>query len=54
MSDKKVISSEEGEAVAKENGMQFFETSAKSGVGIQEAFESIAKAIIEKLESEKA
>lgn len=33
--------------------MQFFETSARSGQGIQEAFESIAKAIIEKLESEK-
>ena len=33
--------------------MQFFETSARSGHGIQEAFESIAKKIIEKLESEK-
>ena len=34
MSDKKVITEEEGMAVAEENGMQFFETSAKSGLGI--------------------
>jgi len=33
--------------------MQFFETSAKSGVGITEAFESISREIIKGMEKNK-
>lgn len=39
-----------GEKVAAENNMQFFETSAKAGTGITEAFEFIARDIIANME----
>ena len=42
MEDKKVISKEKGEETAKQYGMKFFETSAKTGQGIKEGFETIA------------
>lgn len=49
MTDQKVVTKEMGEAVAKENNMKFFETSAKSGLNINEAFEFIARDIIKTL-----
>lgn len=49
MTDKKVITKEMGEAVAKEHNMKFFETSAKSGLNINEAFEFISRDIIKTL-----
>ena len=42
-----------GEAMAKENGMKFFETSAKSGLNINEAFEFIARDIIKNLQEKQ-
>ena len=46
MEDKKIISSEKGEEAAQQYGMKFFETSAKTGQGIKDAFETIAAQII--------
>jgi Ras-related protein Rab-6A len=37
--DQKVISREQGEEMAKSHNMMFYETSAKNGEGIKEAFE---------------
>jgi|TARA_B110000285_G_C14857303_1_gene482845 small GTP-binding protein len=50
MTEQKVITKEMGEAVARENNMKFFETSAKSGLNITEAFEFIARDIIKTLQ----
>ena len=44
------MSMEEGEKLAEENGMKFYETSAKSDINVKEAFESITKNIIENRE----
>ena len=42
-----------GEEMAKQNNMKFFETSAKTGEGIKEAFETIARDIIANIDREK-
>lgn len=49
LTDKKVIDTEQGEALAKEYGMSFFEASARTGLNVQEAFYHIAKTIKDKL-----
>ena len=41
------ISTKEGREYAEEEGLLFFETSAKSGANVQEVFEAIANAIPE-------
>ena len=53
MDDKRIISKEQGEETAKQYGMKFFETSAKTGLGIKDAFETIAAQIIENIEEQK-
>ena len=50
MKDEKVIDKERGEEVARENNMDFFETSALQGTGINDAFEFIARKIIKNLQ----
>jgi len=45
-----VIEKERGQEMAKENNMQFFETSALQGTGINDAFESISRKIIKNLQ----
>jgi len=45
--DEKEITTEEGEAFAKRNGMQFIETSAKMNTNVTEAFEALGKLMIE-------
>ena len=44
-SDARKISTKEGREYAEEEGLLFFETSAKSGVNVQEVFTAIANAI---------
>jgi Ras-related protein Rab-8A len=46
--DRKVIDTEQGMALAKEFGMAFFETSARSGLNVNETFFHISKAIKDK------
>ena len=45
--DARKISTQEGRTYAEEEGLLFFETSAKSGVNVQEVFTAIANAIPE-------
>lgn len=47
--DRKVIETEQGMALAKEFGMGFFETSARTGHNVNESFYQIAKQIKDKL-----
>ena len=42
----KVIETERGRMLAEQHGLAFFETSAKTGLNINEVFQSIAKVII--------
>jgi Ras-related protein Rab-8A len=41
--EKKVITKEQGEALAQEYGIKFTETSAKSNIGVEEAFFTLAR-----------
>jgi Ras-related protein Rab-8A len=43
MLDKKVIQKEQGQELANEYGIKFIETSAKSNLGVEEAFFSLAR-----------
>jgi len=47
--DKKVISTEQGMELAREYNMGFFETSARSGLNVNESFFHMAKLIKDKL-----
>jgi Ras-related protein Rab-2A len=48
---KRQVSTEEGEQFAKEHGLIFFETSAKTASNVEEAFLQTANKIYEKLQS---
>lgn len=48
MEDKRVIPKERGEAIARENGIRFLETSAKTNVNIEKAFIDLSESILEK------
>lgn len=47
--ENRQVSFEEGEALAKEGGMKFFETSAKQDFNVEEAFLSIATDVKDRL-----
>ena len=48
MEDKRVISKERGETIARENGVRFLETSAKTNVNIERAFLELSESILDK------
>ena len=45
--DDREIKTEEGQAFANRNGMQFIETSAKMNTNVTEAFEALAKLMMQ-------
>ena len=51
LEDKRVVTKERGEEFANENDMIFFETSAFSGNGVQEAFQNIIEIMDKKIKS---
>ena len=51
--ENREVSREQGEELAAKYGVKFFETSAKSNIGVTEAFESITKHVVERLEAEE-
>ena len=50
MEDKRQVSYEEGEAFAKENGLMFLETSAKTAYNVVESFNLSAQCILNNIE----
>lgn len=44
----RAVSREEGEQLAKRHKMRFLETSAKTGVNVDEAFNTLSKAVVQK------
>lgn len=46
-SPRRQVTYDEGKAYAEEQSLLFFETSAKTGAGVQDVFESIARNIPE-------
>lgn len=49
MDDKRMITKERGEAIAREHGIRFLETSAKANINIERAFMELAEAILKKV-----
>ena len=49
LEDKRVISTEDGEKYAKENNINFFEVSAKSGKGVNDLFNAAIKGSMDKV-----
>jgi len=52
MLDEKVVSTEEGEKLAKEFGMHFWECSAKNNINVDESFVGIARGVKDRLLAE--
>ena len=50
LENRRDVKREEGEAFAREHGLVFMETSAKTAVNVEEAFINTAKAIYEKIQ----
>jgi len=48
MEDRRVVSKERGEEIAREHNIKFLETSAKTNVNIEDAFLQLAEAILDK------
>ena len=45
--NEREVTTEEGQKLAEENGMKFFETSAKNDINVKKTFESITKDILD-------
>ncbi|KAJ8959921.1 hypothetical protein NQ317_002387 [Molorchus minor] len=48
MTDKRIVSKERGEIIAREHSIRFMETSAKANINIERAFNELAEAILDK------
>ena len=48
LEDEQKVSTERGQMLAAEFGIKFFETSAKSGLNVEEAFLTLARDILDK------
>lgn len=48
LSSKRVVSTEQGQEFAKQWGLDFFETSAKTSINVNQSFEKIIKTVISK------
>ena len=48
MESERIISKERGENIARENGVRFLETSAKTNVNIEKAFIELSESILDK------
>ena len=51
LEDKRVISTEQGQKFAEDNGLLFFETSAKNGTNVDEIFKKCTSEIVTKIEN---
>lgn len=49
LEDKRVVTKEEGEELAVNNGMGYFETSAKSNMNVDECFAKLVASIVSKI-----
>lgn len=45
MAEKRQVGTEEGQALAKELGVMFIETSAKAGINIKQLFHNLAQSL---------
>ncbi|KAK3729803.1 hypothetical protein QZH41_013333 [Actinostola sp. cb2023] len=48
MDDRRIVSKERGDQIAREHGIRFLETSAKANVNIEQAFHALAEDILRK------
>lgn len=48
LTDQRVVSAEEGKQLANELGIEYFEISAKTNVGINEPFQSVVESAVKK------
>lgn len=49
MEERRIIPTSQGEAIAREHGIRFLETSAKSNINIDRVFMDLAEAILNKV-----
>ena len=54
MVDKRVVDTQRGQELADEFGIQFFETSAKNTINVEEAFECLARQVKKSLDTAEA
>lgn len=54
MEDRRVIPTEKGEAIAREHGIRFIETSAKANINIDRVFLELTDAILAKTTAKEA
>lgn len=47
MQEKRLVSKDRGEAIAREHGIRFMETSAKANINIERAFSELAEGILD-------
>lgn len=49
MADKRMVSKERGEQIAREHSIRFLETSAKANINVDKAFYDLAESILAKV-----